>query len=70
MPATQRIAVWLEAVPLILEKLNVKHVALVSHSAGTLYALNTLGQLRNILHPKAPFVAYLGIMNPSFPLEK
>ncbi|CAM1510680.1 Fc.00g010150.m01.CDS01 [Cosmosporella sp. VM-42] len=55
----QRIPVWLELVPCILAHLGIKHVALVSHSAGTMYSLNMLYHCRNLLHPEKPFVALL-----------
>jgi pimeloyl-ACP methyl ester carboxylesterase len=60
VPLSQRVAVWIEAVPLVLAKLGVKHVAVFSHSAGTIYSLNTLGQLREILDPARPYVAFIG----------
>lgn len=60
VPASRRMQVWLETVPLLLEKLDVKHVSLVCHSAGTVFLLNTLLQHRKILDPKAPYVALLG----------
>ena len=52
--------VWLETVPALLEQLNVEHVAFVTHSAGTLYTLNTLFHFRPFLDPQAPYVAFLG----------
>ena len=55
-----RMRVWLETAPAILQRLDVKHVALVTHSAGTLYTLNTLLHHRSLLDPKAPYVAFLG----------
>lgn len=53
-------SVWLETVPALLQQLNVEYVAIVTHSAGTVYTLNTLYHHRSILDPKAPFVAFLG----------
>lgn len=50
---------WLELVPLLLDKLNVKHVSLVSHSAGTMYLLNTLWYHRKYLDPVAPYAALI-----------
>lgn len=55
-----RIPVWLETVPVLMELLGVKHVALVSHSCGSLYLLNTLYHLRHILSPTKPYVALMG----------
>lgn len=48
--------------PLLLAHLDIKHVALVSHSAGTIYLLNTLHHHRDILHPDQPFVALIGML--------
>lgn len=50
---------WIELVPALLEHLSIKHVALVSHSAGALYLMNTLFRHRNVLHPERPFAAML-----------
>jgi hypothetical protein len=61
----QRIPVWVELVPLLLAHLGIKHVALVSHSAGTMYLFNTLHYCREILHPERPFVALLGMPAPA-----
>lgn len=66
MPLRERLPVWLETVPALLQALDVKHVSLVSHSAGTLYLLNTLDTHRNILHPEAPYVALLGLSFPAY----
>jgi len=52
--------VWLETVPALLQQLDIEHVALLTHSAGTIYTLNTLYHHRSLLDPKAPYVAFLG----------
>ena len=52
--------VWLETVPALLRRLDVKHVAMVTHSAGAVYTLNTLIHHRSLLDPDAPYVAFLG----------
>ncbi|KAK8873372.1 Alpha/Beta hydrolase protein [Apiospora arundinis] len=57
VPLAQRLAVWLETVPALLKHLGIDHVALVSHSAGTIYNLNLLYHFRDILSPTKPFVA-------------
>ncbi|KAK8050069.1 hypothetical protein PG994_011799 [Apiospora phragmitis] len=59
VPLPQRLAVWLETVPALLKHLGIDHVALVSHSAGTIYSLNLLYHFRDILSPTKPFVALL-----------
>lgn len=55
-----RMRIWLETVPALLQRLDVKHVAMVTHSAGAVYTLNTLFYHRSLLDPKAPYVAFLG----------
>ena len=62
VPLNIRMQVWLETVPALLQKVNVQQVSLVTHSAGGIYTLNTLAQLRSILDPKSPYVALLGTL--------
>ncbi|KAK7427772.1 hypothetical protein QQZ08_005710 [Neonectria magnoliae] len=59
VPLHQRVPVWIELVPLLLAHLGIAHVSLASHSAGTIYLLNTLHHCRDLLHPEKPFVALL-----------
>ena len=47
----KRVQTWLEIVPAVLEVLKVKYVALMSHSAGTIYAFNTAVKLPHLLYP-------------------
>ncbi len=54
-----RVATWLETVPIVLKQLDVERVALVSHSCGSIYLLNTLLHLPHILSPTKPYVAML-----------
>lgn len=61
VPLNIRVQVWLETVPVLLQKVDVKHVSIVTHSAGGVYTFNTLAKLRSILDPKAPYVALLGV---------
>lgn len=68
VPQNVRMKVWLETVPILLKTLNVEMVSLLSHSAGTLYALNTIYHLRDILDPKAPYVGLIG-KSRSSPIE-
>lgn len=60
----RRISVWVELVPRLLQHLGIRHVSLVSHSAGTMYLFNTLHHCRDVLHPERPFVALLGLLPP------
>jgi len=59
VPLNLRVQVWLETVPALLKALHVQHVSIVSHSAGTIYALNTMYSLPEILDPERPYVALL-----------
>ncbi|WYZ41799.1 hypothetical protein EsH8_V_000694 [Colletotrichum jinshuiense] len=56
-----RVRVWLEMVPALLEHLGVRHISVASHSCGTIYALNTLLHLRHLLSPTRP---YVGLCTP------
>ncbi|KAF2721890.1 hypothetical protein K431DRAFT_320132 [Polychaeton citri CBS 116435] len=56
---SQRIPVWLETVPILLQTLDIQHVSLVTHSAGTMYLLNTIHRYPEILDPKAPYIAVM-----------
>lgn len=57
----QRVTTWIEVAPRLLAHLQIKHVALASHSAGTIYLLNTLVRCREILDPNRPLVALVGM---------
>ncbi|KEQ78591.1 hypothetical protein M438DRAFT_350338 [Aureobasidium pullulans EXF-150] len=59
VPLDQRVQVWLDAVPAVLEHLGVKTISLLSHSAGAIYAINTLLLLPHLLHPQHPYAAFL-----------
>ncbi|CAJ2500424.1 Uu.00g032770.m01.CDS01 [Anthostomella pinea] len=59
VPLEQRVPVWVELVPQLLAHLGIEHVALVSHSAGAIYLLNTLYHCRGLLDPERPFVAFM-----------
>ena len=50
---------YIDLVVALLAHLSVRHVAIITHSNGTIYTLNTLLHLRHILHPTKPFVAFL-----------
>lgn len=60
VPLNIRMRVWLETVPALLAKLNLEHVSLLTHSAGTVYTLDTLVHLPQILDPRAPYVGFIG----------
>jgi hypothetical protein len=60
VPLEKRVPVWLELVPKLLAHLGIEHVSLMSHSAGTIYLLNTLYEYPDILYPDRPFVALMG----------
>lgn len=70
VPLKDRMSVWLETVPAFLKHLDIKYVNLLSHSAGTLYCLNTLYYLRDILDPDRPYVAMIGMKIPVRRLDK
>ncbi|KAM0276809.1 hypothetical protein ACHAQH_006344 [Verticillium albo-atrum] len=70
VPIPQRIPVWLETVPVLMQAVGAKHVSLASHSCGVIYALNLLYAMPQILPPDrqalylfAPWVppAYSGV---------
>ncbi|KAI0011011.1 hypothetical protein F4779DRAFT_263560 [Xylariaceae sp. FL0662B] len=55
--AADRVRVWLEIVPALLQHLGIQHVSIACQSGGTVYALNTLLYLRHLLHPTHPYIA-------------
>ncbi|KAL6812852.1 alpha/beta-hydrolase [Trichoderma sp. SZMC 28013] len=59
VPLSQRLSTWIEIVPPLLAHLDIEHIALISHSFGVMYLLNTLHHYRNMLHPERPFVAFM-----------
>jgi pimeloyl-ACP methyl ester carboxylesterase len=60
VPLKIRMEVWLEIVPVLLQKAGVQHVHIITHSAGTMYSMNTLYHLRDYLYPQTPYIAFLG----------
>jgi pimeloyl-ACP methyl ester carboxylesterase len=64
VPLSQRLNIWIELVPRFLAYLQIEHVTLASHSAGTIYLLNTLIRCRDILHPNTPLVVLVGTLHP------
>ncbi|KAJ6190844.1 hypothetical protein N7519_000865 [Penicillium mononematosum] len=59
VPLSQRVSTWIETVPRLLAHLDIQHVSLASHSAGTIYLFNTLYYCRDILYPEKPMVSLL-----------
>ncbi|KAF7182826.1 hypothetical protein CNMCM7691_002487 [Aspergillus felis] len=57
VPLAQRIAVWVDMLPRLLAHLGIPRVSLVSHSAGTIYLLNTWAHCREIMSPVITFLA-------------
>ncbi|KAL4999996.1 alpha/beta-hydrolase [Aspergillus recurvatus] len=51
VPLAKRIAVWVDIVPRLLVHLGVPCVTLVSHSAGTIYLLNTWARCQGLVNP-------------------
>ncbi|KZM20729.1 uncharacterized protein EKO05_0007911 [Ascochyta rabiei] len=52
-----RITAFVDTLPLLLAHLGIAHVALASHSFGTVYLLNALLRFPGLLHPRRPHVA-------------
>ncbi|KAF9247422.1 hypothetical protein LCP9604111_6121 [Penicillium roqueforti] len=59
VPLAQRMSTWIETVPRLLAHLDIQHVSLASHSAGTMYLFNTLYHCRDILYPEKPMATVL-----------
>ncbi|KAI1125980.1 hypothetical protein F5Y10DRAFT_245841 [Nemania abortiva] len=57
VPPADRVRVWLEIVEVLLQRLAVRHVAVLGYSGGAIYAMNVLLHLRHFLHPTHPYVA-------------
>ncbi|KAJ5156800.1 hypothetical protein N7492_009603 [Penicillium capsulatum] len=66
VPLAQRVSIWLETVPRLLANLAIQHVALASHSAGTIYLLNTLYHCRDLVSPNAPVTMLAPWVDPAF----
>ncbi|GAP84223.1 putative interferon-induced GTP-binding protein Mx2 [Rosellinia necatrix] len=52
-----RIRVWLHIVEALLQHLGIKQVSILGYSAGSVYAMEVLFNLRHLLHPTRPYVA-------------
>ncbi|KAK3331832.1 hypothetical protein B0T19DRAFT_355064 [Cercophora scortea] len=52
-----RMALWRDAIPALLRHLDIAHVSLAAHSAGTIYALDLLLHRPSLLHPSRPYLA-------------
>ncbi|RDW94175.1 alpha/beta fold hydrolase [Aspergillus mulundensis] len=53
----ERIDSWVDMLPMFLEQLGIEQVSLVSHSAGTVYLLNTLARCRRVVTRELFFLA-------------
>ncbi|KAL4910623.1 hypothetical protein BDW74DRAFT_141503 [Aspergillus multicolor] len=53
----ERIDAWVDMLPRFLEQLGIRRVSLVSHSAGTVYLLNTLARCRGVVNREIFFLA-------------
>ncbi|KAL4971639.1 alpha/beta-hydrolase [Aspergillus desertorum] len=51
VPVAKRIAVWTDIVPRLLAHLGITSVTLASHSAGTIYLLNTWARCHGLVNP-------------------
>ena len=60
VPVEHRATSYVDLVRELLDHLRIKNVALVSHSAGAIYLLNVVLELRHILHPRHPLVFMSG----------
>jgi len=54
----QRVPVWLETVPALLDHLKIKHVVLASHSCGAVYLLILCTTFHTYYHPANPMLLY------------
>ncbi|KAL6238389.1 hypothetical protein BDW75DRAFT_201673 [Aspergillus navahoensis] len=57
VPLEKRIAVWIDIVPRLLAHLGIPCVTLVSHSAGTIYLLNTWARCQELVNPQIILLA-------------
>lgn len=64
VPLSQRVAIWVDMLPRLLAHLGIPCVSLVSHSAGTIYLLNTWAYCREVVRP---VITFLGIYQPYLP---
>ncbi|KAF7715270.1 Uncharacterized protein PECH_002109 [Penicillium ucsense] len=57
VPLAHRVDTWIEVMPQVLSYLQIQRVSLVSHSAGTIYLLNTWAKCRQYINPEAAVIA-------------
>lgn len=62
LPLAQRIAAWVDMLPRLLAHLGIPRVSLASHSAGTIYLLNTWAQCREVVNPSISFLGMESIL--------
>ncbi|KAE9373215.1 alpha/beta-hydrolase [Stipitochalara longipes BDJ] len=59
VPLNQRIPTFLETIPALLTHLSIPHISIVSHSAGTHFALNLLSAHPELLSPTHPSITFI-----------
>ncbi|KAK3376170.1 hypothetical protein B0T24DRAFT_699359 [Lasiosphaeria ovina] len=52
-----KMGVWLEIITALTSHLHLPHIAILGHSSGTIYALNSALHQRHLLHPQHPYIA-------------
>ncbi|KAJ5106256.1 hypothetical protein N7456_002931 [Penicillium angulare] len=57
VPLAERIDAWIDILPRLLSYLNIQRVSLASHSAGTIYLLNTWERCPELVTPNIFFMA-------------
>lgn len=68
VPLAHRVDTWIEVLPKVLSHLKIPRVSLVSHSAGTIYLLNTWARCRDCINPVAAVIGNIfgltSVMSP------
>ncbi|ELR03795.1 hypothetical protein VC83_04751 [Pseudogymnoascus destructans] len=59
VPLSERIDTWLLTLPPLVDHLGCRHIVPLAASAGTIYLLNTLHHLPELLPPASPYAAIL-----------
>lgn len=69
VPTSERIAAWTDIVPKLLAHLNITHVSLVAHSAGSMYLFNTWATCPELVSPNITFFGMLIPLDPIYSLR-